>query len=74
MRPVFIKFAPAVIALVAAVAVAACSKDGEHVTATGDELSAEFSAQAISTTPKSYESALPGVDLPTVDANSATAS
>lgn len=75
MRAAVMKLAPALVAIAAVATVAACSKTGEeHVTATGDELSAEFSAQAVSTSAESYESPLPSVNLPTVDATSGTTS
>ncbi|ESQ87196.1 hypothetical protein ABAC460_20710 [Asticcacaulis sp. AC460] len=63
MRRNVMKLIPVVAAL-AAVAVAACNPKGEHVTAEGDELSSEFSNYAESVPPKSFEPALPPVDLP----------
>ncbi len=61
-----------VAAAILASAIAACSPRGEHVTATGDELSSEFASEAVSTTPKSYEPPLPPVDMPAMSSASAS--
>ncbi|EGF90855.1 hypothetical protein ABI_22670 [Asticcacaulis biprosthecium C19] len=64
MRPIVLKLIPAFVAVTAAVAVAACNPQGERLTADGDELSSAFSEYADSVPPKSFEPALPPVDLP----------
>lgn len=68
---VITKILPVAAAILAS-AIAACSPQGEHMTATGDELSSEFASQAVSTTPKSYEPALPPVDMPAMSSASAS--
>lgn len=62
---------PAAAALMA-VTIAACNPEGERATVTGSEMADEFSAQNVSTTPKSYEPALPPVDVPEMTSVSAS--
>jgi hypothetical protein len=64
MRPIVLKLIPAAVALAAVAVVAACGPKADSLTAEGDELSSEFSNYAESVPPKSFEPALPPVDLP----------
>lgn len=54
------------------VAVTACNKQGEHLTATGTELSSEFASQAVPIEVTSSSASLPPVDLPGVHSASAS--
>ena len=70
LKPVA-KILPVAAALMA-IAVAACNPEGERATVTGSEMADEFSAQNVETTPKSYEPALPPVDVPEMTSVSAS--
>jgi hypothetical protein len=70
LKPVA-KILPVAAALMA-IAVAACNPEGERATVTGSEMADEFSAQNVSTTPKSYEPELPPVDMPGMTSVSAS--
>ncbi len=51
-----------VVAAILAVAVAACNRQGEHLTATGTELSSEFASQAQPVDLNADEKDLPHID------------
>ncbi|WP_443748162.1 hypothetical protein [Asticcacaulis solisilvae] len=71
MRKRLISYLFPITAAVLSVAVAACNKQGEHLTSNGTELSSEFASE--NAPMQASESAgLPSVDLPGV--NSASAS
>ncbi|MBW8734616.1 MAG: hypothetical protein JF571_09970 [Asticcacaulis sp.] len=73
MRKRLVSYLFPITAAVLSVAVAACNRQGEHLTATGTELSSEFASEAAPIdAPSSSTSSLPPVDLPGV--NSASAS
>lgn len=71
MRSPAAKILPVAAALLA-IAVAACNPEGERTTVTGSEMADEFSAQNVSTTPKSYEPELPPVEMPGMTSVSAS--
>jgi len=73
MRKRLVSYLFPVTAAILSVAIAACNKQGEHLTATGTELSSEFASENAPMQASSDSStSLPPIDLPGV--NSASAS